>query len=49
MFQKIMARCGNDDDITSDITEQLKQNDLALREKDNDIQKLKAELAKQQN
>ena len=56
MLQKIMARCDNDDDtesvnsdITNDITEQLKQNDLALREKDNEILKLKAELTKQQN
>ena len=37
MLQKIMARCDNDDDtesvnsdITNDITEKLKQNDLAL-------------------
>ena len=51
-----MARCDNDDDtesvnsdITNDITEKLKQSDLALREKDNEILKLKAELTKQQN
>ena len=56
MLQKIMARCDNDDDtesvnsdITNDITEQLKQNDLALREKNNEVLKLKAELTKQQN
>ena len=56
MLQKIMARCDNDDDtesvnsdITNGITEQLKQNDLALREKDKEILMLKAELTKQQN
>ena len=56
MLQKIMARCDNDDDtksvnsdIMNDKTEQLKQNDLALREKDSEILKLKAELTKQQN
>ena len=56
MLQKIMARCDNDDgtesvnsDITNDITEQLKQNGLALREKDNEILKLRAELTEQQN
>ena len=53
MLQKILAKlCGNDDDtesLNSDKTEQLKQNDLALREKDNEILKLKAELTKQQN
>ena len=56
MLQKFMTRCDNDDDtesvnsdITNNITEQLKQNDLALREKDNEILNLKVELNKQQN
>ena len=56
MLQKIMARCDNDDDtesvnsdITNDINKQLKQSDLALTKKDNEILKLKAELTKQQN
>ena len=53
MLQKILAKlCGNDDDtdsLNSDITEQLKQNELVLREKDNEILELKAELTKKQN
>ena len=56
MLHKIMARSDNDDytesvnsDITNDITELLKQNDLALRERDDEILKLKAELTKRQN
>ena len=52
MLQKIMARCDNDDDtesvnsdITNDINKQLKQSDLALTKKDNEILKLKAPMA----
>ena len=44
-----MARCDNDDDTesvnsdtTNDTTEQLKQSDSALREKENEILKLKS-------
>ena len=54
-MQIIIAKlCDRESDIesansdTNDITEKLKQKDLALREKDNEILRLKAELNKQQ-
>ena len=52
---KIITKSDNDDNesVNSDtihkMTQQLRENDMALREKDHEIEKLKAELTKQPN